>query len=170
LAGELGVSKTILIVDDEKELVALLEGALSAKGYRVLTAYDGEQALQRVQSAVPDLILLDIRMPKMSGLGFYNAICLPVTGKPLCPVLILTAHELMEDVFKDLSVQGFMIKPVKIEQLLIKIGEIFDTEKKQHEVDAASAENSLKRSLISRTSTSPKCMVMATSSPVSPEG
>ena len=58
----------VLIVDDEPEAVELLQEFLVAKGYEVITAGDGEEALQKVKKERPHLILLDVRMPKMDGL------------------------------------------------------------------------------------------------------
>jgi DNA-binding response OmpR family regulator len=58
----------VLVVDDEADAVELLQEFLSAKGYEVLTAHDGEEALRAVREERPHLILLDIRMPGMNGL------------------------------------------------------------------------------------------------------
>lgn len=58
----------VLVVDDEPYIVELLQEYLTAKGYEVLTASDGEEALQKVKEERPHVILLDVRMPKMNGL------------------------------------------------------------------------------------------------------
>ncbi len=58
----------VLVVDDEPYAVELLQECLTAKGYEVLTASDGEEALQKVKEERPHVILLDVRMPRMSGL------------------------------------------------------------------------------------------------------
>jgi DNA-binding response OmpR family regulator len=58
----------VLVVDDEPYAVELLQECLTAKGYEVLTASDGEEALRKVKEERPHVILLDVRMPKMSGL------------------------------------------------------------------------------------------------------
>ena len=58
----------ILVVDDEPDAVELLQEFLTAKGYEVITAADGEEALRKVKEDRPHLILLDVRMPKMNGL------------------------------------------------------------------------------------------------------
>jgi two-component system, OmpR family, response regulator VicR len=62
----------ILIVEDEKILSEAYEQILSAQGYDVLVAYDGEEALKKLESFEPKLILLDIRMPKMGGIEFLE--------------------------------------------------------------------------------------------------
>ena len=59
--------QTILIVDDEKRLVSLVQSYLMQEGYRVLTAYNGKDALPIAQKEKPDLIILDIMMPEMNG-------------------------------------------------------------------------------------------------------
>ena len=58
----------VLVVDDEPDALELLQAFLGAKGYEVLTASDGEEALQKVKEERPHLMLLDVRMPKMTGL------------------------------------------------------------------------------------------------------
>lgn len=58
----------VLVVDDEPQVVELLQEFLAAKGYQVLTASDGEEALQKVKEERPHVVLLDMRMPKMNGL------------------------------------------------------------------------------------------------------
>ena len=59
--------KTVLIVEDEKNIVDILRFNLERKGYRVLEAYDGEEGLRKARTEKPDLILLDIMLPKMIG-------------------------------------------------------------------------------------------------------
>lgn len=58
----------VLVVDDEPQVVELLQEFLAAKGYQVLTASDGEEALRKVKEERPHVVLLDVRMPKMNGL------------------------------------------------------------------------------------------------------
>ena len=66
------MSKTILVVDDEPRIVSLVESYLSQFGYRVVTASNGEEALSRTQQDSPDLIVLDIMMPRMDGYEFLK--------------------------------------------------------------------------------------------------
>lgn len=111
--------KTILVVDDEKAFVQMVEAALRQRGYDVVVAYDGAQALEKINSAMPDLVLLDIHMPKMSGLGVFNRLITPgPDSAPVCPVIVITANGAMEEVFKNLSVKGFLTKPLQIENML----------------------------------------------------
>ena len=68
MVRESSSSETLLIVDDDVRVVELLQITLGGRGYQVLTAYDGETALDSVRSRKPDLVVLDIRLPKMSGI------------------------------------------------------------------------------------------------------
>ena len=65
--------KTILIVDDEKTIVTILRFNLESRGYRILEAYDGESGLKKARTEKPDLILLDIMLPKMDGFHVCEA-------------------------------------------------------------------------------------------------
>lgn len=104
----------ILIVDDEKEVVRMLESFFRLKGYDTITAYNGEEALQKV-SLNPDLILLDINMPGMDG----TEVCLKIRDYVSCPILFLTAKVEDADKIKGFSVGGddYILKPFSIEEL-----------------------------------------------------
>ena len=65
--------QTILIVDDERRMVSLLQSYLQQEGYRVVTAYNGREALSVAQTENPDLVVLDIMMPEMNGIDFMQA-------------------------------------------------------------------------------------------------
>ena len=82
---------TILVVDDEPDIVSLLEEYFSSQGFRVLTALDGETALKRAEHS-PDLIVLDVGMPFMDG----YAVCRRLREHLSCPIVFLTAR--VEDV------------------------------------------------------------------------
>jgi len=84
------VQKTILVVDDEERLRSLLRAYLSREGYRVITAADGAEALDRAKHERPDLIVLDIMMPKMDGYEFMKRYRAADHGT--APVIMLTAR------------------------------------------------------------------------------
>lgn len=109
--------KKILIIDDEIDLTQMLGYQFKAKGFEVKTASDGLAALEIVHQFKPDLIILDINMPRMGGIEFYSKIC-GTNGKPLYPVLVLTARANIQGLFQDLQIDGFMIKPFEIDQLV----------------------------------------------------
>ena len=109
--------KTILLIDDEINLQQLVKIALKSKGYHVETANNGLEGLEKLKTLKPDLIILDMNMPKMGGLEFYQKIC-EDGGHPKHPVLVLTARANMEQLFKELNIDGFMAKPFEVDELL----------------------------------------------------
>lgn len=115
--------KNILIIDDETNLTDMVKFQLSAKGYKVATASNGEEGLQRLTLFEPDLIILDINMPKMGGIEFLEKIS-TAHGRPRYPILVLTARANLEKTFKDIDVDGFMSKPFDIAHLISKIEEL----------------------------------------------
>ncbi len=109
--------KKILVIDDEPDLTKLIGFQFKAKGFDVQTANDGLQALQVVHGFKPDLIILDMNMPRMGGIEFYSKIC-GTNGRPMYPVLVLTARANVEGLFKNFEIGGFMIKPFEIDHLV----------------------------------------------------
>ena len=110
-------NKKVLIIDDEVDLTQMVGFQFKAKGFEVKTAFDGLAGLECVHIFKPDLIILDIHMPRMGGIEFYSKICGP-DGKPLYPVLVLTARANIQGLFQDLHIDGFMIKPFDVDQLI----------------------------------------------------
>ena len=109
--------KTILLIDDEINLQQLVKFALKSKGYHIETANNGLEGLEKLKTVKPDLIILDMNMPKMGGLEFYQKIC-DGGSHPKHPVLVLTARANMEQLFKELNIDGFMAKPFEVDELL----------------------------------------------------
>ncbi len=115
--------KTILLIDDEIDLQQLVKIALKLKGYHIETANNGLEGLEKLETVKPNLIILDMNMPKMGGLEFYQKIC-DQSNQPKYPVLVLTARANMEQVFKGLNIDGFMAKPFEIDELLQRVDTI----------------------------------------------
>lgn len=109
--------KTILIIDDEPEFVDALRGTLNYRGYHIVTAGDGREGLKEMERSRPDMIILDLSMPRMSGLEFLNLIQ-DDRGRSSVPTLVVSAREELRGVFKDLDITGFLTKPVKLEEIL----------------------------------------------------
>ncbi len=111
----------ILIVDDEPEIREVMGMMLSEHGYRIRSAADGVEALELIKQKAPDLILLDMNMPRMGGVVFYHNIANSYDGSPKYPVLVITGRAALEQVFKDFKIDGFIGKPFNFEDLLALI-------------------------------------------------
>ena len=111
--------KRVMIIDDELDLVEMMKYQFTAGGFDVTTAADGVQGLETVHTVKPDLIILDMNMPRMGGIEFFSKIC-DSKGRSLYPVLVLTARANVSQLFKEFSVDGFLIKPFDIEQLVVE--------------------------------------------------
>ena len=118
------MSKKILVVDDDQTNLKILDARLTKEGYEVTLAVNGEIGLGRAKETQPDLIVLDVEMPKMNGYTFLNELR-KIEGMEETPVLILTAHENMEPLFKLKKTAGYVIKPVDFELLNAKITKAF---------------------------------------------
>ena len=130
--------ETILIVDDEPSNVDMLGQELSDEGYQILTAFDGEEALIKVQEHPPDIILLDVMMPKVDG--FTACRILKGSGKTiLIPIILLTALRSHEDRIKgiDAGADDFISKPFDPDELLSKIRSLLRQKKHREEQEQA---------------------------------
>ena len=106
------MKKKVLIVDDEPGIVRLLAMRLKAKGYEIFKAYNGLECLMITKEEKPDLILLDIKMPKMNGIAAFELILEQDETKDI-PVLFMTAYptsEIKEQVLK-MGAKGCISKP-----------------------------------------------------------
>ena len=111
--------KKILAVDDERHIVRLVEVNLARAGYQVVTAFDGREALQKVEAEKPDLVVLDVMMPYMDGFeGLRNLKANPQTAD--IPVIMLTAKAQDADVFRgwQSGVDCYLTKPFTKEALI----------------------------------------------------
>ena len=113
------MAKTIMVVDDEVRLVALLESYLTQEGYQVVTAYDGDQALNVAHHNSPDLIILDLMMPKVDGLEFMRR----HRAERNTPIILLTAQVGDEDkvLGLELGADDYVTKPFKPRELMARV-------------------------------------------------
>ena len=110
----------ILIIEDELPMRRGLEDCLAAEGYRIISAADGDAGLRRALEEQPDLVLLDIMMPKLDG--FAVAAELRRLGRAM-PILMLTAKGQVEDRVTglDAGADDYLVKPFSIEELLARV-------------------------------------------------
>ncbi|HEX9018710.1 MAG TPA: response regulator transcription factor [Anaerolineaceae bacterium] len=113
------MAETILIVDDQSSVRQLLQEYLGEQGFRILTAADGQAALFTTRHDQPDLILLDIMMPKMDGYQFLRTF----RQERQTPVIIITAREEETDAVLglDLGADDYVVKPFRMRELLARI-------------------------------------------------
>jgi DNA-binding response OmpR family regulator len=114
------MNERILVIEDETAMRTALADLLNAEGYRALTAADGERGLVRALDEKPDLILLDIMMPKLDGF----ALCAELRRlSNAVPVLMLTAKGLVEDRVTglDAGADDYLVKPFSTEELLARV-------------------------------------------------
>ncbi len=112
--------KKILIVEDEVDLMTILKQRLEHHHYQVLEAIDGEEGLVKVQNGKPDLIILDVKMPKLDGYTFIKELRTHKEHAKI-PVIMLTAHADMDALFKVEGVSAYFTKPYEIEKILAAI-------------------------------------------------
>jgi DNA-binding response OmpR family regulator len=114
------MTKTILVVEDDNGLQKYLKELLLENGYSVQTAADGIVALNMIQKSPPDLVILDLGLPNMSG----ESVCLEIRKKyPELRVIILTAKDSISDIVQGLSLgaDDYMTKPFIADELLARI-------------------------------------------------
>lgn len=113
------VGSKILVVEDDRTMLDVLKYNLSKEGYRVLTASDGVQALETARSGSPELVILDIMLPKLDG---YE-VCRILRQEMTVPILMLTAktEEIDKVVGLELGADDYMTKPFSIRELLARV-------------------------------------------------
>lgn len=112
-----GLNKKILVVDDNQDSRELVKKILSRKGYRLLEAADGEDALKKIANEKPDLILMDISLPKIDGYELTRRLKSQEAFKTI-PIIALTAHAMKGDREKALAAgcEGYLSKPINVRE------------------------------------------------------
>ena len=112
----------ILIVDDEADLVSVLRFGLEVEGFEVISAGDGEEGLRRAREDQPDLLVLDLMLPKLDGYKVCRALKFDERYKAM-PILILSARSGEQDrrLALDMGADAFISKPYDIKDLVAKI-------------------------------------------------
>ncbi len=125
--------KTILVVDDKKNIRVMVREYLTQEGFRVLTAEDGREALFMARQEKPDLILLDLMMPEMGGYDFMRA----YTKESETPIILITAK--LEESDKvlglELGADDYVTKPFSMRELTARIRAVLRRVTRQHQPD-----------------------------------
>ncbi len=132
---------SVLVVDDDQRNVRLMESILRGGGYQVIKAYNGEEALRLVESDRPDLLVLDVMMPRMSGFE----LCQRLKGRyetRLLPVIMVTALNALEDKVQALEygADDFLTKPINKLELLAKVRSVLRVKALQDEIERRKSE------------------------------
>ena len=118
-------NKKILLVDDEKDLVETVSFRLKASGYDVVTAYDGQEALTKTRVEKPDLLILDLMLPKMDGYKVCRMLKFDERYKNI-PIIMFTARVQDSDkkMGEEVGADAYITKPFDSQTLLAKIKEL----------------------------------------------
>jgi two-component system KDP operon response regulator KdpE len=111
--------KKILVIDDDPSLIALLYHSLTDEGYEVYKAHDGQEGLRQIYNRQPDLIILDILMPKMDGWQ----VCRRTREMSDVPIIMLTTRGNEEDIVRglDCGADDYLTKPFSVKELLARV-------------------------------------------------
>jgi DNA-binding response OmpR family regulator len=126
----------ILVADDEAPIRELLEQVLTAEGYTVIVATDGKDALQLTLTHKPDLILLDVRMPRLDGITLCKALRIYKETKNT-PIIMLTAFNTREHLEQSIAAgaDDFLAKPFEVAELKIRVRSMLKLKSVSDEVE-----------------------------------
>lgn len=122
--------KRLLLVDDEVDFAELVRTRLEDNNYEVIVAYDGEDGLEKAERAEPDLIILDIMLPKISGFDVCRKLKIDENFKNI-PIIMLSAKFQPNDITfgKAMGADAYITKPFEPQVLIEKIRELLDKKK-----------------------------------------
>ena len=137
---------TLVAADDDPQLLRLMSRNLQLEGFDVLAASDGQQALELIENHAPDLVLLDVMMPKMDGF----TVCSRVREFSAVPIIIVTARGQDQDKVRglDLGADDYLTKPFSVEELLARVRAVlrrseFTTQEHRQGLQATTATGNL---------------------------
>ena len=115
--------KTVLVVDDDKDIVQTIKGNLRLDGYNVITAYDGLTGIHTAKSALPDMLILDLNLPDIDGIKA----CQIIRREFDFPIIMLTARDGISDKVLGLEcgADDYIVKPFNFLELSARINSIF---------------------------------------------
>ncbi len=128
------MSKTILVVDDEKSILQSLEGILSDEGFQVITAESGAAAIDKVEETMPDVVLLDIWMPAPDGIETLEKL---KALHPRLQVVMMSGHGNIETAVKatKMGAYDFIEKPLSLDKLLLAVNNALEHNRLEEEID-----------------------------------
>lgn len=118
-------TKKILVVDDEPDMVKAIALRLEASGFEVTLAYDGQEAMDKVQAARPDLIILDLMLPRIDGYKVCRLLKFDVKWRDI-PIIMLTARAQESDKImgQEVGADAYLTKPFKTEELMATVNQL----------------------------------------------
>ena len=118
-------NKKILVVDDEAKMIDMVKMRLEANGYDVITAYNGQEGLDKARRESPDLIILDLMLPKIDGYKVCRMLKFDEKYKNI-PIILFTARAQQEDekLGKEVGADAYITKPFEPQVLLEKIKQL----------------------------------------------
>ncbi len=131
----------ILIVDDDRKIVEMLEIGLNALGYRTVMAYDGEAAIDMVLKEIPDIILLDLNLPKKNGFEVCRQVRMEIKDNYI-PIIMITARDDISSKIEglDTGADDYITKPVDIKEVMARIKSMLRIKSLQDELRTAKDE------------------------------
>ena len=141
--------KTVLVVDDEEDVVKFLKMALEDAGFNVTIASNGVEALERIKEKVPDLISLDIVMPKGSGVKFHRELKKNDEWSKI-PILVVTGHakdDLGKDDLEEMTMSGpgvYLEKPVTAEKYVDAVNKVLGMPEQGNQGESGNVKNEVK--------------------------
>jgi response regulator RpfG family c-di-GMP phosphodiesterase len=131
-AAQEGRTPTVLVVDDDSRVVELLQITLGGRGFRVLTAGDGEEAIESIHANRPDFLVLDVRLPRRSGFDVCETVRKDPDYRQL-PIILISGNTATESRLQGLRVgaDDYLTKPFSPRELLLKMQRILDRNRDQ---------------------------------------
>ena len=121
----MGTKGTVLIIDDEKDLVDMIKLRLEAAGYKIIIAYDGQEGLNKARKEKPNLIILDLMLPRIDGYKVCRMLKFDEKYKKI-PIIMFTARAQESDMKmgEEVGADGYITKPFDPKVLLSKVEEL----------------------------------------------
>lgn len=127
------MTSKILVIDDDRKTVELVKLYLESEGYHVFSAYDGQMALQIARKHAPDLIVLDLMLPKIDGIE----VCRTIRSESQVPIIMLTARTTEEDKLQGLNLgaDDYIVKPFSPREVLARVKAVLRRAQNYREID-----------------------------------